>query len=90
MVEDDLRIRAAPGFALADEGCEVHEAGSGEQALEVLRSQDVDVVLLDLMLPGVDGLLVCRTPRARGDLPIIIVSSRTDTTDVVAAVEAGG
>lgn len=89
LVEDDERIRLALGLALADEGCDVVEAASGEEALDVLRSARVDVVLLDLMLPGVDGLEVCRTLRSRGDLPIIIVSARTDTADVIAGLEAG-
>jgi two-component system, OmpR family, response regulator MtrA len=89
LVEDDERIRQALGLALADAGCEVVEAASGEAALDLLGSVQVDVVLLDLMLPGVDGFEVCRTLRSRGDLPIIIVSARTDTADVVAGLEAG-
>jgi DNA-binding response OmpR family regulator len=89
LVEDDERIRTALALALADEGCEVLEAASGEQALELLATAAVDVVLLDLMLPGMDGLDVCRTLRARGDQPIIIVSARTDTSDVVAGLESG-
>lgn len=89
LVEDDERIRQALGLALADEGCEVVEAASGEEALGLIGTTDVDVVLLDLMLPGVDGLEVCRLLRSRGDLPIIIVSARTDTTDVIAGLEAG-
>ncbi|MBW0118431.1 response regulator transcription factor [Pseudonocardia abyssalis] len=89
LVEDDVRIRQALGLALADEGCEVVEAPDGESALAALADTRVDVVLLDLMLPGVDGLDVCRTLRARGDLPIIIVSARTDHRDVIAGLEAG-
>ena len=89
LVEDDARIRLALRLALADEGCEVVEAASGEEALELLASVSVDVVLLDLMLPGMDGLEVCGTLRARGDLPIIIVSARTDTSDVIGGLEAG-
>ena len=89
LVDDDERIRLALGLALADEGCEVVEAASGEEALEVLADTKVDVVLLDLMLPGVDGLEVCRRLRACGDLPIIIVTARTESTDVVAGLEAG-
>lgn len=89
LVEDDERIRQALGLALADEGFVVVEAGSGEEALHALGSQDVDVVLLDLMLPGMDGLDVCRRLRAEGDLPIIIVSARTDTADVIDGLEAG-
>jgi two-component system, OmpR family, response regulator MtrA len=89
LVEDDERIRQALGLALADEGFGVVEAGSGEEALQRLAGTDVDVVLLDLMLPGIDGLDVCRRLRAEGDLPIIIVSARTDTSDVIDGLEAG-
>ncbi|MDP8971276.1 MAG: response regulator transcription factor [Actinomycetota bacterium] len=89
LVEDDERIRQALGLALADEGCQVVEARSGEEALRRLESISVDVVLLDLMLPGVDGLAVCCTLRSRGDLPIIIVSARSDTSDVISGLEAG-
>jgi two-component system, OmpR family, response regulator MtrA len=55
----------------------------------VLSRERVDVVLLDLTLPGIDGLDVCRALRRRGDLPIIVVSARTDTPDVIAGLEAG-
>ena len=89
LVDDDARIRLALGLALADEGCEVVEARSGEEALEVLGRERVDVVLLDLTLPGIDGLDVCRALRREGDLPIIVVSARTDTPDVIAGLEAG-
>ena len=89
LVEDDERIRQALGLALADEGFAVAEAGSGEEALHRLGAGEVDVVLLDLMLPGMDGLEVCRRLRAQGDLPIIIVSARTDTADVIDGLEAG-
>lgn len=89
LVEDDERIRMALSLALADEDCQVIEAGTGEQALDLVSGTPVDVVLLDLMLPGMDGFDVCRTLRARGGLPIIIVSARTDTSDVIAGLEAG-
>ena len=80
LVEDDKRIRQALGLALADEGCQVVEARSGEDALELLASATVDLVRLDLMLPGVDGLAVCRRLRSRGDLPVIIFTAGSDTT----------
>jgi two-component system, OmpR family, response regulator MtrA len=89
LVEDDERIRLALGLVLADEDCDVVEAASGEDALTLLEANEVDVVLLDLMLPGMDGLEVCRRVRSGGDLPIIIVSARTDTSDVIGGLEAG-
>ncbi|XVV01264.1 response regulator [Actinosynnema sp. CA-248983] len=89
LVEDDAHIRQALGLALGDEGFAVTDAASGEAALALLDRDGFDVVLLDLMLPGVDGLEVCRTLRARGDLPIIIVTARTDASDVIAGLEAG-
>lgn len=89
LVEDDARIRQALGLALDDEGFDVEPASSGEQALTFLRDGAADVVLLDLMLPGVDGMTVCRMLRARSDLPIIIVTARSDTADVIDGLEAG-
>lgn len=62
-------------------------AASGVEALETLDTSDV--VLLDLMLPGMDGLAVCRELRTRGDLPIIVITARTDSQDVIAGLEAG-
>lgn len=91
LVEDDIRIRQALTMSLTDEGYQVLGAASGEDALHQLSADQsrVDVVLLDLMLPGVDGLTVCKTVRDSSDIPIIIVTARTDTTDVVAGLEAG-
>lgn len=89
MVEDDPRIRAALGMALVDQGFRVVEADTGERALLGLRDANPDVVLLDLMLPGMDGLTVCARIRERGDLPIIMVTARADTVDVIAGLEAG-
>jgi len=89
MVEDDPRIRAALGMALVDQGYRVIEADTGEQALRELRDVKPDVVLLDLMLPGIGGLTVCARIREQGDLPIIMVTARSDTFDVIAGLEAG-
>ncbi|RZQ64577.1 response regulator transcription factor [Amycolatopsis suaedae] len=89
LIEDDELIREVLALALRDEGFVVHEAVSGEQALAMVDSTAVDVVLLDLMLPGMDGMAVCRALRFRGDLPIIMVTARTDTADVIDGLEAG-
>ena len=88
-VEDDERIRTAVKLALEDEGWEVVEADTGEAAIEAFRANPTDVVLIDIMLPGVDGFEVCRAVRRQSDVPIIMVTARADTHDVVAGLEAG-
>jgi DNA-binding response OmpR family regulator len=88
-VEDDERIRTAVRMALEDEGWEVIEAESGEDALVSWGAGPADVVLIDLMLPGMDGFEVCRHIRKASDVPIVMVTARADTHDVVAGLEAG-
>ncbi|MFN2497381.1 MAG: response regulator [Pseudonocardiaceae bacterium] len=89
LVEDDPRIRRALGLAMCDAGYEVLEAATGEQALDVADREVVDVVLLDLMLPGMDGFTACRELRRRGDLPIIMVTARSASQDIVRGLEVG-
>ncbi|HEY7949183.1 MAG TPA: response regulator transcription factor [Acidimicrobiales bacterium] len=89
IVEDDERIRASTRLALEDEGYDVDEAGSGEMALERFTEQPSDIVLIDLMLPGMDGFECCRQLRRTSAVPVIMVTARTDTHDVVAGLEAG-
>jgi DNA-binding response OmpR family regulator len=88
-VEDDERIRTAVKLALEDEGWKVDEAETGEDALERFSQAPTDVVLIDIMLPGVDGFEVCRSIRRISDVPIIMVTARDDTHDIVAGLEAG-
>ena len=88
-VEDDERIRTAVKMALEDEGWEVEEADTGEEALQSFTRLPADVVLIDIMLPGIDGFDVCRAIRRVSDVPIVMVTARADTHDVVAGLEAG-
>ncbi len=88
-VEDDERIRTSVRLALEDEGWTVEEAASGEDALNSFTAQAADVVLIDIMLPGIDGFDVCRSIRRVSDVPIVMVTARADTHDVVAGLEAG-
>jgi DNA-binding response OmpR family regulator len=88
-VEDDERIRTVVALALEDEGWEVAEAESGEDALAAFKKDPADVVLIDIMLPGIDGFEVCRSLRRVSDVPIVMVTARADTHDVVAGLEAG-
>jgi DNA-binding response OmpR family regulator len=89
VVEDDEAIRVSLRLALEDEGYEVADAEGGEQAIRAFERRPVDVVLLDVMLPGMDGFDTCRALRRVSDVPIIMVSARADTHDVVAGLEAG-
>src|ERR1700722_16934810 len=89
MVEDDERIRASTRLALEDEGYDVDEADTAESALTSFESRSPDVVLIDLMLPGMDGFECCRSIRRSSGVPIIMVTARSDTHDVVAGPRAG-
>jgi len=87
LVEDDDEVRRALRLTLRDEGYEVVEAATGRETL--LKLGDVDAVLLDLTLPDTDGVHLCRRIRAAGNLPVIMVTGRTDSGQVVAGLEAG-
>lgn len=90
IVEDDDRVRGALRLAMEDEGYDVAEAEQAETALTQLRDNGVpDVMIVDLMLGGMDGFTCIREIRRDHDVPIIVVSARDDTHDVVAALEAG-
>lgn len=89
VVEDDDRIRTVLRMALEDEGYEVREASSGEDGVETMRSSPTDFVIVDLMLGGMDGFTCIREVRRWSDVPIVVVSARTDTHDIVAGLEAG-
>jgi YD repeat-containing protein len=89
IVEDDERIRSSMRLALEDEGYTVDDVGSGEEAIERFESEPAELVLIDLMLPGMDGFEACRTLRRISTVPVIMVTARSDTHDVVAGLEAG-
>jgi DNA-binding response OmpR family regulator len=89
LVDDDERIRASMRLVLEDEGYALDEAASGEEALAAFARQPADIVLIDLMLPGMDGFACCRALRRSSDVPVIMVTARADTYDVVAGLEAG-
>jgi DNA-binding response OmpR family regulator len=89
VVEDDDRIRAVLRLALEDEGYQVAEAADTASALEQVRAAMPDLMMVDLMLGDVDGYTCIREVRRLSDLPIVIVSARSDTHDIVAGLEAG-
>src|SRR6202023_473460 len=89
VVEDDERIRSSMRLALEDEGYVVEDVASGEEAINRFADDPFELVLIDLMLPGMDGFEACRTLRRQSTVPIIMVTARSDTHDVVAGLEAG-
>jgi DNA-binding response OmpR family regulator len=89
LVEDDPAARQGLELALRRLGYRVHAAATGEAALDGLGEGPVDVVVLDLMLPGMDGFEVCRRLRRVSNVPVIMLTARGDDFDIVAGLEAG-
>ncbi len=89
VVDDDPALAEMLGIVLRGEGFEPAFVADGDAALGAFRREKPDVVLLDLMLPGTDGLEVCRQIRAESGVPIIMLTAKGDTTDVVHGLECG-
>lgn len=89
VVEDEAVLRETLEYNLARQGYEVVTAGDGSIALEKARRLQPDLILLDLMLPGVDGLEVCRLIRQESRTPILILTARADQVDKVVGLELG-
>lgn len=89
IVDDDPALAEMLGIVLNNEGYEVTKCADGGQALDVYREAKPDIVLLDVMLPGMDGIEICRRLRNESLVPIIMLTARTDTIDVVSGLEAG-
>jgi two-component system response regulator MtrA len=89
LVEDDPAARQGLELALRRLGYQVRAAETGEAALRDLRDATADVVVLDVMLPGLDGFEVCRRLRRGSDIPVIMLTARGDDLDVVGGLEAG-
>lgn len=88
-VEDDDRLREATQAALERDGFEVRTAADGADGLAAFEERRPDVALLDVMLPRMDGVALCREIRARSVIPIVFLSARSDPIDVVVGLEAG-
>lgn len=89
LIEDDDVVREASALALERYGHTVRSAGDGLAGLEAFRAQAPEIVLLDVMLPLLDGFSVCRAIRAESDVPIIMLTARDDGVDIVQGLEAG-
>jgi len=89
VVDDDQDLAEMLGIVLNDAGIDVDLVGRGDQVLEIFRNNPPDLVLLDLMLPGMDGIEVCKLIRAESIVPIIMLTAKGDTHDVVRGLDAG-
>lgn len=89
IVEDEPKIARFLELELKHEGYEVDFAGDGRTALEKALEKDIDLVLLDVMLPGLSGMEVCRRVRMESQVPIIMLTAKDDVTDKVAGLDMG-
>ena len=89
MIEDDARLATMVGEYLKQSGYGVAHAGDGETGLAMLQDAPVDLVVLDLMLPGIDGLEVCRRIQAARPVPVLMVTARDDETDILVGLGVG-
>jgi DNA-binding response OmpR family regulator len=89
LVEDDQTLREALVYNLTREGYEVVETGDGVTALDLAREHKPDLVLLDIMLPGLDGLTVCRTLRREMDVPVVLLTARSGEVDRIVGLDTG-
>jgi DNA-binding response OmpR family regulator len=89
VVEDDLTLRETLEYNLARQGYEVHTAADGQTALDVARQEQPDLILLDIMLPGLDGFEVCRILRQEMSVPILMLTARDEEIDKVVGLEIG-
>ncbi|MDZ4654728.1 MAG: response regulator transcription factor [Coriobacteriia bacterium] len=89
VVDDEAKIRDLVSVYLTAAGFEVEQAADGPSALEVALAETYDVIILDIMLPGIDGAEVCRSIRKRSAVPIIMLTARADELEKIAFLEAG-
>ena len=89
VVDDDLALSEMLSIVLRQEGLDVTHVADGTSAVAAFRDSRPDLVLLDVMLPGMDGMEVCRRIRAESGVPIVMLTARTDTVDVVVGLESG-
>ena len=89
VVDDDQDLAEMLGIVLTGDGIDVDLVSRGDEVMDVFRNNPPDLVLLDVMLPGLDGIEVCKLIRAESMVPIVMLSAKGDTQDVVKGLEAG-
>lgn len=90
LVDDDAHLREVVRYALSLAGHDVREASDGAMALEIFEREPPELIVLDVMMPELDGLEVCRRVRARSQVPILFLSSRGEEVDKILGLELGG
>lgn len=89
VVDDDEALSEMIGIVLRNDGFEPYFCADGSAAVDLFRSIRPELVLLDLMLPGMDGIEICRIIRAESDTPIVMLTAKSETADIVRGLEAG-
>jgi two-component system response regulator MtrA len=89
VVDDDQAISEILGIVLRAEGFEPYFCADGDKAMDAFHKHDPDLVLLDLMLPGRDGIDICRAIRMESGVPIVMLTARSDSQDIVTGLESG-
>lgn len=90
IVEDEINLQETLAYNLGHQGYEVETAGDGNEAVSIAQNRHPDLILLDIMLPGIDGFEVCRILRQEMNIPIIFLTARDDEIDRVVGLEIGG
>lgn len=89
IVDDDEEIRKVTGIYLENEGFEILKAENGHEALRIIKESEVDLVLLDIMMPGIDGIEVCMKIRENNLMPIIFLSAKSEDLDKIHGLTSG-
>lgn len=89
IVDDDAEIRKVTGIYLENEGFEILKAENGQEALKIIKESEVDLVLLDIMMPGIDGIEVCMKIRESNLMPIIFLSAKAEDLDKIHGLTSG-
>ncbi len=90
VIDDEAVVRETISYCLVKEGFRVLTTGNAYSTFELVRTQKPDVIILDILLPGIDGIEVCRKLRQETDIPIIFLSSKNESSDVIVGLGVGG
>ena len=89
VIDDEKEIRDLLEINLKNEGYNVFKASNGEKALEILDKEEIHLMVLDIMMPGMDGLEVCRRVREKYNIPILMLSAKTEDMDKIQGIMTG-